>query len=64
MMLPTDVALTWDPEFKKWVDIYAKDEERFMVDFASAWTKLTELGCSNLEDPNASGGIFSWLKFW
>lgn len=82
MMLPTDMALIWDPEFKKvllrrdrtvasalcprlhpkllcdslafglclpvwqWVEYYAKDEEVFFKDFAKAWQKLTELGCT------------------
>ena len=44
MMLPTDMVLIWDPAFKKWVDAYAKDEDRFFADFAKAFTKLTELG--------------------
>lgn len=44
MMLPADMALLWDKKFKKWVDIYAKDEERFFADFSAAWTKLMELG--------------------
>lgn len=26
MMLPTDMALVSDPEFKKWVEIYAADK--------------------------------------
>jgi len=61
MMLPTDMALTWDPEFNKWVDIYWKDDARFQKDFAKAWTKLTELGCKNLK--STQGGWFSWLGF-
>ena len=44
MMLPTDMVLLDDPAFKKWVDAYAKDEDRFFADFAKAFTKLTELG--------------------
>lgn len=50
MMLPTDIALTWDPEFRTYVKIYKDDEERFFRDFAAAWTKLTENGCPNLGD--------------
>ena len=26
MMLPTDIMLVAEPEFKKWVEVYAKDE--------------------------------------
>jgi len=48
MMLPTDLALIQDDKFKKYVDAYAKDEERFNKDFAQAFVKLQELGCKNL----------------
>ncbi|CAK9041111.1 Cytochrome c peroxidase, partial [Durusdinium trenchii] len=48
MMLPSDLALTTDPEMKKYVEMYAKDEALFFKDFAAAWTKLTENGCANL----------------
>eukprot|EP00803_Ostreobium_quekettii_P002696 evm.model.scf_840.5 EVM.evm.TU.scf_840.5 scf_840:39307-43145(-) len=29
MMLPADMALLWDKGFRKYVDLYAKDEEKF-----------------------------------
>ncbi|KAG9320295.1 hypothetical protein KVV02_008061 [Mortierella alpina] len=45
MMLPADMAILKDKEFKKWVEIYAKDEKRFFDDFAAACAKLFELGC-------------------
>lgn len=44
MMLPADMALVWDKKFKKYVDLYAKDEEAFFKDFAAAFGKLMELG--------------------
>lgn len=44
MMLPTDMALTTDPEFNKWVKVYAKDEEQLKKDFGKAWKKLIENG--------------------
>lgn len=44
MMLPTDVCLLEDPSFRKWVDIYAADEERFAKDFSDVFCRLTELG--------------------
>ena len=44
MMLPTDMALVQDPEFRKWVEIYAKDEEKFFKDFADVFSRLLELG--------------------
>lgn len=46
MMLPSDLALIQDPAFKKYVDIYAKDETVFFNDFAVAFSKLLELGVS------------------
>ncbi|KAJ3080091.1 cytochrome c peroxidase [Quaeritorhiza haematococci] len=44
MMLPTDMALLWDPKFKPFVEAYAKDKQLFFKDFAEAFAKLLELG--------------------
>jgi cytochrome c peroxidase len=44
MMLPSDLALTEDPIFKKYVIEYAKDSKGFSKDFAAAFSKLLELG--------------------
>ena len=44
MMLPTDMVLIEDPSFRKWVQLYAKSEDKFFDDFAKAFQKLTELG--------------------
>ncbi|XP_051139483.1 probable L-ascorbate peroxidase 4, peroxisomal [Andrographis paniculata] len=44
LKLPTDKALVKDPEFRKYVDIYAKDEEEFFRDYAVSHKKLSELG--------------------
>lgn len=44
MMLVSDLALTSDPKFRPWVELYAKDEERFFKDFSSAYQRLTENG--------------------
>lgn len=51
MMLPADMALLKDPEFLKWVKAYAKDEQVFFKDFASAFQKLQELGVKFPETP-------------
>jgi len=48
MMLPSDIALIEDPKFKKWVDVYAQDSDRFFGDFSDSFSKLMELGCNNL----------------
>ncbi|KAJ1557481.1 heme peroxidase, partial [Nowakowskiella sp. JEL0078] len=50
MMLPADIALIKDRGFKKYVDIYAKDEKKFFEDFASAFSKLIENGVTFKED--------------
>lgn len=44
MMLPSDIALITDPEFLKFVQLYAQDEELFFKDFAASFSKLLELG--------------------
>lgn len=57
MMLPSDMVLIRDPAFKKVVEIYAKDEDEFFKDFASAFSKLLELG---VDFPS----IKPWYQFW
>lgn len=44
MMLPADIALIQDKSFKKYVDIYAKDQDQFFKDFSAVVNKLFELG--------------------
>lgn len=44
MMLPADMSLVQDKEFKKWVEKYAKDQDLFFKDFADAFSTLLELG--------------------
>ncbi|KAL4913209.1 heme peroxidase [Aspergillus aurantiobrunneus] len=44
MMLPTDIALIKDKEFKKHVDRYAKDSDAFFKEFSDVFVKLLELG--------------------
>lgn len=48
MMLPSDLVLIQDPEFKKYVEIYSKDAKQFDADFTMAFQKLEELGTTNL----------------
>jgi len=43
-MNPADLAFLDDKNFKKYVDIYAEDEQKFFQDFAKAFSKLLELG--------------------
>jgi len=44
MMLPADMALVEDKEFRKYCELYAKDRNAFFKDFAAAYAKLLELG--------------------
>ncbi|KAK4781113.1 hypothetical protein SAY87_017219 [Trapa incisa] len=44
LRLPTDMALVDDPEFRPYVELYAKDEESFFRDYAESHKKLSELG--------------------
>ncbi|KAH7133522.1 heme peroxidase [Dactylonectria macrodidyma] len=44
MMLPTDIALIQDKQFKTWVEKYAKDNDAFFKDFSSVVLRLFELG--------------------
>jgi len=44
MMLPTDMSMVWDSEFRKWTEIYAEDKKRFFSDFAAAYGKLISNG--------------------
>eukprot|EP00640_Fibrocapsa_japonica_P002810 CAMPEP_0113944488 /NCGR_PEP_ID=MMETSP1339-20121228/34449_1 /TAXON_ID=94617 /ORGANISM="Fibrocapsa japonica" /LENGTH=272 /DNA_ID=CAMNT_0000949707 /DNA_START=433 /DNA_END=1251 /DNA_ORIENTATION=- /assembly_acc=CAM_ASM_000762 len=48
MMLPTDLALIKDAKFKKYVDLYASNQDKFFSDFSAAFSKLEELGTKNL----------------
>ena len=68
MMLPTDLALLVDPVFKHWVEVYAKDKERFFEDFSKVFAKLVELGIQRDQDgkvtnsDNEKGGYHSAPK--
>jgi len=44
MMLPADLALYNDPGFKRYVKLYAADEDLFFRDFSKAYEKLMNLG--------------------
>jgi catalase (peroxidase I) len=44
MMVPGDMAMVHDKEFKKFVELYAKDENTWRNDFAKAFAKLIENG--------------------
>eukprot|EP01128_Nolandella_sp_AFSM9_P004712 TRINITY_DN2158_c0_g1_i1.p1 TRINITY_DN2158_c0_g1~~TRINITY_DN2158_c0_g1_i1.p1 ORF type:complete len:893 (+),score=146.37 TRINITY_DN2158_c0_g1_i1:31-2679(+) len=57
MMLPSDLALIEDPDFRTWVKLYAENEQRFFDDFKVAFAKLTSNGCPAAAIPDiVSGG--------
>eukprot|EP00270_Netrium_digitus_P006853 TRINITY_DN197_c0_g1_i3.p1 TRINITY_DN197_c0_g1~~TRINITY_DN197_c0_g1_i3.p1 ORF type:complete len:271 (+),score=49.75 TRINITY_DN197_c0_g1_i3:63-815(+) len=49
LLLPTDEALLDDPIFKEYVELYAKDEDAFLKDYAEAHLSLSELGFADAE---------------
>lgn len=50
------MELTRDPSFRKYVELYAKDGDKFEADFAAAFKKLIELG---VEFPEAKKSLWS-----
>ncbi|PMD18371.1 class II peroxidase [Hyaloscypha hepaticicola] len=68
MMLPTDIVLTQDKAFRPWVELYARDKDRFFEDFAKVFAKLLELGIQRDErgvitnTDNEKGGYHSAPK--
>ncbi|XP_011043177.1 PREDICTED: L-ascorbate peroxidase 3, peroxisomal [Populus euphratica] len=46
LKLQTDRVLVEDPEFRKYVLLYAEDEDAFFSDYAASHKKLSELGFS------------------
>ncbi|CAG8980655.1 hypothetical protein HYALB_00013066 [Hymenoscyphus albidus] len=68
MMLPTDIALTQDKAFMKYVELYARDKETFFADFTKVFSKLIELGIVRdgegkiLNTDNQKGGYHSAPK--
>ena len=68
MMLPTDMALTQDPKFRRWVELYARDKDRFFEDFSNVFDKLLELGIQRdetgriMNSDNEKGGYLAAPK--
>mmetsp|Transcript_44774 Transcript_44774/g.112872 ORF Transcript_44774/g.112872 Transcript_44774/m.112872 type:complete len:308 (-) Transcript_44774:86-1009(-) len=62
MMLPADMAFVRDPNFKKFVEMYAADEDLWFADFAQAWTKLIELGVEFPEEQKKKCPLNLWAQ--
>lgn len=68
MMLPTDMVLREDVKFRKFVELYAADQDLFFKDFASAFGRLIALGCPDTAQPTykpvvVKGGVLDSGKF-
>jgi len=50
LLMPSDIALVQDEEFKKIVEVYAKDQDQFFKDFAGAFSKIINLGITHNPD--------------
>jgi len=61
MMLPADLAMIEDPQFRKYVELYAKDEQKFTNDFASAFSTLLELGVNRNTTATTAKPTKGWL---
>ncbi|KAH4252689.1 peroxidase [Parastagonospora nodorum] len=57
MMLPTDMELVKDKSFRKYTELYAKDNEVFFKDFSDAVMTLFELGVP-FEQPEDQRYVF------
>lgn len=55
-MIAVDMALLWDPSYKKLTLWYDRHRTEFHKDSAAAWKKLTELGCDGLLAPEVTPG--------
>jgi L-ascorbate peroxidase len=51
---PSDLALVQDDEFRKWVEAYAADKDKFFENFALVYQKISELGYDNLLSEDTS----------
>ncbi|KAJ8111815.1 hypothetical protein OPT61_g5676 [Boeremia exigua] len=58
MMLPTDMEIVKDKAFRKYAELYARDNEAFFKDFSSAVVTLFELGVP-FEQPEDQRPLFS-----
>lgn len=63
MMLPSDMALWWDLEYREHVLYYDNHRLEFRRDAAFAWKKLTELGCEGILTEETGVTWENW-KLW
>jgi len=63
MMLPTDMALKTDPQFRVYAELYARDQEVFFNDFGAAFSKLLALGTAKVPPAPLSERERAGLEF-
>lgn len=63
MMLPTDMALVRDNDFKKHVKRFAEDEAAFFREFADVVMRLFELGVPFATMGGGAGGEDGRMRF-
>nr|AAD43334.1 ascorbate peroxidase [Zantedeschia aethiopica] len=61
LKLPTDKVLVEDPEFRGYVELFAKDEDAFFKDYAESHKKLSELGFTSPKSASKSDAHTSIL---
>ncbi|KAF3440319.1 hypothetical protein FNV43_RR18603 [Rhamnella rubrinervis] len=57
LKLPTDKALIEDPQFRRYVELYAKSEDAFFADYAASHKKLSELGYTPSKGTQEAQGV-------
>lgn len=57
MLLPREMALYFDGEYKRWVEEYSKDRQLLSANFGLAFKRVTELG---LRKTTPSSGALSF----
>jgi cytochrome c peroxidase len=63
MMLPTDMALWWDENYREHVVYYDTHRLEFRRDAAIAWKKLTELGCDEMLQEEHGVEFEDWRRW-
>ena len=63
MMLPTDMALWWDENYREHVVYYDTHRLEFRRDAAIAWRKLTELGCDEMLQEEHGVEFEDWRRW-
>lgn len=61
VMLPSDMVLLWDKQYRKHVEEFAADEDAFFFEFGAAFQKLQENGVKAFAETQTNK---PWYQFW